>query len=58
MNKLSIFLIRAIMGLAIAFILLRLFYPQADKIYVPVLAAFLVGGAYLAAHFRRAKPNR
>jgi uncharacterized membrane protein YccC len=58
MNKILIFLIRAVVGIAIAFILLRMFYPQSDKIYVPLLAAFLVGIAYLAEYLRRGKKKQ
>ncbi|MFP4474879.1 MAG: hypothetical protein ACLFOY_04925 [Desulfatibacillaceae bacterium] len=43
----SVFLIRAIVGIIGAFLLMRFFYPDAAIEYSVVLAAVLVGLAYL-----------
>ena len=53
MNQLSIFIIRAIVGLAFAAILTRLFHGRIDPVYVVGLAIIMVGLAYLAEYFRK-----
>ena len=53
MNQLSIFLIRAIVGLAFAAIITRLFHGRIDPVYVVGLAIIMVGLAYLAEYFRK-----
>ena len=53
MSQLSIFVIRAFVGLAFAAIITRMFYGRIDPGYVVGLAAILVGLAYLAEYFRK-----
>jgi uncharacterized membrane protein HdeD (DUF308 family) len=52
-NQLSIFIIRAIVGLAFAAIITRLFRGRIDPVYVVGLAIIMVGLAYLAEYFRK-----
>ena len=53
-----IFIIRIILGVAIAVVLSRLFYPQANIAYAIGLAVVLVGMAYLAEFLRLRKENK
>ena len=53
MSQLSIFVIRAVVGLAFAAIVTRMFYGRIDPGYVAGLAAILVGLAYLAEYLRK-----
>ncbi|VEN74172.1 conserved hypothetical protein [Candidatus Desulfarcum epimagneticum] len=57
MSALSIFLIRLVMGGGFAFLLGRLFYPDANAGYIAGLGAILVGLAYFA-EFLRNRKNR
>ena len=52
MNQLTIFFIRAVVGLAIAAILTRMFFGKIDPLYVLGLAIFMIGLAYLAEYLR------
>ena len=52
MSSLTIFVIRAILGAAIAVFLGRMFYPEAGAPYVIGLAVILVGLAYFAEYLR------
>ena len=52
MNKLYIFIIRAVFGAVFAVIAIRVFYPEASLEHIVGLAIFLVGMAYLAEYFR------
>ncbi|MBU0987249.1 MAG: hypothetical protein KKH68_08360 [Proteobacteria bacterium] len=57
MNRLNIFVIRAILGAVFAVILARVFYPQTNLIAVAGLGLFLVGMAYVAEYFRNKKSD-
>ncbi len=57
MNQLSIFIIRAIVGLAFAAIITRLFRGHIDPVYVVGLAIIMVGLAYLAEYFRKKRKD-
>lgn len=58
MTQLHIFTIRAILGAVFAVLLSRLFYPDANVIYVAGLGIILVGLAYFAEYLRnRRKRN-
>jgi hypothetical protein len=52
LNRLNVFLIRAVVGAVFAVLLSRIFYPQANMIAVTGLGIFLVGMAYVAEYFR------
>ena len=57
MNQFYVFLIRAMVGVAIAFIITRLFRGDAGIAYVTGLAIILVGLSYFAEYLRhRRKP--
>jgi uncharacterized membrane protein YcaP (DUF421 family) len=55
MNPFQIFAIRAIVGLAFAAIVTRMFYGRINLIYVVGLAIILVGLAYFAEYLRKRK---
>ena len=55
MNQLTIFFIRAIVGLAFAAIVTRLFHGRINPVYVVGLAIILVGLAYFAEYLRKRK---
>ena len=55
MNQLTIFFIRAIVGLAFAAIVTRLFHGRINPVYVVGLAIILVGLAYFAEYLRKSK---
>ncbi len=57
MNRVYIFLIRAVLGVVFAVMLSRFFYPDASLFYVVGLGVFLVGMAYLSEYFRIRKKN-
>ena len=58
MTQFHIFIIRAILGAVFAVILSRMFYPEANAIYVAGLGIILVGLAYFAEYLRnRKKPQ-
>jgi uncharacterized membrane protein HdeD (DUF308 family) len=56
-NQFSIFIIRAIVGLAFAAIITRLFHGSIDPVYVVGLAIIMVGLAYLAEYFRKKRKD-
>ncbi len=53
MNQLSIFVIRAVVGLAFAAIATRMFYGRINFGYVVGLAVIMVGLAYFAEYLRK-----
>ena len=53
MNPISIFVIRAVVGLAFAAIITRMFYGRINPAYVVGLAALMVGLAYFAEYLRK-----
>ena len=53
MNPISIFVIRAVVGLAFAAIITRMFYGRINPGYVAGLAAIMVGLAYFAEYLRK-----
>ena len=53
MNPISIFVIRAIVGLAFAAIITRMFHGRINPGYVVGLAAIMVGLAYFAEYLRK-----
>lgn len=55
MNQLTIFFIRATVGLAFAAIVTRLFHGKINPVYVVGLAIILVGLAYFAEYLRKSK---
>ena len=57
MSQLSIFIVRAVVGLAFAAIVTRIFFGRIDFFYVAGLAIIMVGLAYLA-EFLRNRKNR
>ena len=57
MNQLSVFIIRAIVGLAFAAIITRMFHGRIDPVYVVGLAIIMVGLAYLAEYLRKRKKD-
>ena len=57
MNQLTIFFIRAIVGLAFAAIVTRMFHGRINPVYVVGLAIILVGLAYFAEYLRKRKKS-
>ncbi len=57
MNQLTIFFIRAVVGLAFAAIVTRLFHGRINPVYVVGLAIILVGLAYFAEYLRKRKKS-
>ncbi len=55
MSQLSIFVIRAVVGLAFAAIVTRMFYGRISSGYVVGLAVIMVGLAYFAEYLRKRK---
>jgi uncharacterized membrane protein YcaP (DUF421 family) len=53
MSQFQIFVIRAIVGLAFAALVTRMFYGRINPIYVVGLAVILVGLAYFAEYLRK-----
>jgi putative effector of murein hydrolase LrgA (UPF0299 family) len=51
-NQLTIFFIRAVVGLAFAAIVTRIFFGRIDPVYVLGLAIIMIGLAYLAEYLR------
>jgi hypothetical protein len=54
-NQFSIFVIRAVVGLAFAAIVTRIYFGRIDPVYVVGLAIIMVGLAYLAEFLRKRK---
>jgi hypothetical protein len=57
MNQLTIFVIRAIVGLAFAAVMSRIFFGSLNPAYVVGLAIILVGLAYFAEYLRNRKKH-
>ena len=57
MHNYQVFIIRAVLGIVFAFILWRLFYPQAHLVFVAGLCLVLIGLAYLVEYLRLRKKN-
>ena len=57
MNQFSVFIIRAVVGLAFAAIITRMFHGRINAGYVVGLAVILVGLAYFAEYLRKRKKN-
>jgi len=57
MNQLTIFFIRAVVGLAFAAIVTRMFHGRINPVYVVGLAIILVGLAYFAEYLRKRKKS-
>jgi hypothetical protein len=55
MNPFILFFIRAILGVAIAVVITRMFRGEVSAIYVAGLAVILVGLAYALEHYRTRK---
>ncbi len=53
MNGFQIFVIRAILGAAIAMVLTRMFFGRTELVYIAGLAVILVGLAYVQEYFRK-----
>ena len=53
MNSFILFFMRAVLGLAVAALITRIFRGSIDATYVVGLAAVLVGLAYVFEHFRK-----
>jgi len=58
MNRLYVFIIRAVFGAVFAVLVTRVFYPKASLEHVIGLGIFLVGMAYIAEYFRNKKQDR
>ncbi|MFO7714643.1 hypothetical protein [Desulfosarcina sp.] len=58
MTQFHVFIIRAVLGAGFAVILSRLFYPEANTIYVVGLGVILVGLAYFAEYLRNRKKQQ
>jgi hypothetical protein len=58
LTQFHIFIIRAILGAVFAVILSRMFYPEANAIYVAGLGVILVGLAYFAEYLRNRKKQQ
>jgi len=52
-NPFILFFMRAVLGLAVAALITRIFRGSIDATYVAGLAAVLVGLAYVFEHFRK-----
>ncbi|MEW6673956.1 MAG: hypothetical protein AB1427_19870 [Thermodesulfobacteriota bacterium] len=58
MNRFYVFLVRAVLGAALAVILMRFFYPGANPALVAGLGIFMVGMAYMTEYFRNRKNKK
>jgi uncharacterized membrane protein YcaP (DUF421 family) len=52
-NQLTIFVIRAVIGLVFAVIVTRMFYGRINPMYIAGLAVILVGLAYFSEYLRK-----
>ena len=57
MHPFILFFIRAVLGVAIAILITRMFRGSASTEYVAGLAIILVGLAYLLEYFRKRRPR-
>jgi len=55
MNPFILFFIRAVLGVAIAVLITRMFRGQVSTMYVAGLAVILVGLAYVLEQYRKRK---
>jgi hypothetical protein len=55
MDKLYLFIIRLLVGGLIAFIIIRIFRPDAGSVYMIGFGALLVGLAYSLEYIRKSK---
>jgi hypothetical protein len=55
MHPFILFFIRAILGVAVAIVITRMFRGSASAVYVAGLAVILVGLAYFAEYLRKRK---
>ncbi|MGM0452461.1 MAG: hypothetical protein ACQERN_04790 [Thermodesulfobacteriota bacterium] len=55
MNQMTVFVIRALVAGFFAFVLTRVFRPEANLLFVALLAVFLVGTAYGLDYLRKNK---
>ncbi len=55
MHPFILFFIRAVLGVAVAIVITRMFRGAADTAYVAGLAVILVGLAYFAEYLRKRK---
>ena len=55
MNQFSVFVIRAVVGLAFAAIITRMFHGRINPGYVVGLATIMVGLAYFVEYLRKRK---
>ena len=51
-SRFHVFIIRSVLGVVFAVILSRVFYPDADIVYVVGLGIILVGLAYFVEYLR------
>ncbi|MFO7643736.1 MAG: hypothetical protein R6W95_05060 [Desulfosarcina sp.] len=58
MTPFHVFIIRALLGAVFAVILSRMFYPEANVIYVAGLGLILVGLAYFVEYLRNRKREK
>lgn len=57
MHPFIVFFIRAVLGVAIAILITRMFRGSASTEYVAGLAVILVGLAYVMEYFRKRRPR-
>jgi hypothetical protein len=57
MHPFILFFIRAVIGVAIAILITRMFRGSASTEYVAGLAIILVGLAYVLEYFRKRRPR-
>jgi hypothetical protein len=57
MHPFILFFIRAVLGIAIAILITRMFRGSASPQYVAGLAVILVGLAYVLEYFRKHRPR-
>jgi len=58
MNRFYVFLIRAVLGVALAVVLMRVFFPQAAPAAAIALAVFMIAMAYMAEYLRKRKSGK
>ncbi len=57
LDRVQIFVVRAILGIVFAVVLSRFFYPDTKVLYIIALGIFLVGMAYFFEYLRENKKN-
>ena len=55
MNRLYVFILRAVFGAVFAVLVTRVFYPDTGLERIIALAIFLVAMAYIVEYFRKRK---